>query len=390
MTDKELKAKLNALKAKILKWAKGHHISENCYFKWWVEHFRDEPTDYNPVLVMSTDGDILDILSNRSNPEIADEFDMLMETTEFYFEWYNYSVGYFLPRDEQLQPYYQEFVEWQWMCEVFTYDYVDLYEEFFMRIADRPDDLLKMTPRQYEQFLDSVFRNNGFRSVLGPGQSDGGVDLRLYHKDSIGEVLTLVQAKRKGKQLPVNPDSVRALAGVMAVENANRSILVTTSRFLPTSKKFAARMPGRLELKTSSDVADWCKIATNKIIKDKSKLVSDSNIFDVLREINIEKKFGKVVYNTSGYNCTLVYFALILKETKNAALLMEIPYQIIEGDYQTGKLIPVLDLSIRTNRDKDHVFRAIRTERDGKVHYRGKMKVWLVWDGLPKYQNAMD
>src|SRR5262249_16037463 len=150
--------------------------------------------------------------------------------------------------------------------------------EFFLRIADRPDELLNMTPRQYEQFLDSVVRNNGFRSVLGTGQSDGGVDLRLYHKDSIGEVLTLVQAKRKGKRSPVSPDSVRALAGVMAVENANRSLLVTTSRFLPTSKKFAARMSNRLELITSSDVADWCKVAANRIVKDKSQLVSDDNI----------------------------------------------------------------------------------------------------------------
>jgi transposase len=42
-----------------------------------------------------------------------------METIEFYFEWYDYSVGYFLPREDELQAHYQEFVEWQWMCEVF-------------------------------------------------------------------------------------------------------------------------------------------------------------------------------------------------------------------------------------------------------------------------------
>jgi hypothetical protein len=277
------------------------------------------------------------------------------------------------------------------MCEMFTKDYVDLYEEFFQRIANRPDDLLKMTSRQYEQFLDSVFRNNGYRSVLGTGQGDGGVDLRLYHKDSIGEVLTLVQAKRYSKRNPVRPDSVQALAGVMFVENAPKSLLVTTSRFLPTSQKFAARTSGRLELKTSSDVADWCTVAANKIVKDKSQLVSDENVLSVLREINGEKVCGKVVHSSSGYNCTLIHFALVLKETKNAALLMAIPYRIVAGDFQVGRLMPVLDASVVGNRDKDHVFRASRIEGEGgKVHYWGKKKAWYVWDGSPQYQNAMD
>lgn len=391
MTDKELNAKLNAVKTKITNWAKRHRIREQYCFRPWVEWFNDEPGPYSPAMVMSTDGQMLDILSNRSNPELADEFEALMETTEFFFEWYDYSVGYFLPREDDLQTHYQDFVEWQWMCQVFTNDYVDLYEEFYLRIAERPDELLKMTPRQYEQFLDCVFRNNGFRSVLGTGQSDGGVDLRLYHKDSIGEVLTLVQAKRNGKNSPVKPDAVRALAGVMPVENAHRGLLVTTSRFLPTSKKFAARSPNRLELKTSSDVAEWCRVAATKIVKDKSQLVSDAHILSVLREINEEKRIWTVVCSSSGYNCTLIQFALVLRETKHAALLMEIPSRIVEGDYQIGRLMPVLDASVLKHRDKDHVFRATRTQDErGRVRYWGKRNAWYPWDATPQYQNAAD
>jgi hypothetical protein len=189
----------------------------------------------------------------------------------------------------------------------------------------------------------------------------------------------------------VKPESVQAIAGVMPVENAARSLVVTTSRFLPTSKKFAARMPNRLELKTPSDVAEWCKVAANRIVKDKSQLVSDDNIRGILHEFSGENRNGKVVVSTHGYNCTLVDFALVLKETKNAALLMRIPFRIVEGDFQVGSLVPVLDATILGNRNKDHVFRARRTEVEhGTATYWGKRQGWHVWDGKPQYQNAMD
>jgi hypothetical protein len=63
----------------------------------------------------------------------------------------------------------------------------------------------------------------------------------------------------------------------------------------------------------------------------------------------------------------------------------------VEGDYQVGMLMPVLDATVFGNRDKDHVFRASRTEDEGgKVHYWGKREGWYVWDGTPQHQNSMD
>lgn len=41
--------------------------------------------------------------------------------------------------------------------------------------------------RDFEKFLDAVMRNNGYRTELGPGAGDGGVDIRLYCSDIVGK-----------------------------------------------------------------------------------------------------------------------------------------------------------------------------------------------------------
>jgi len=107
--------------------------------------------------------------------------------------------------------------------------------------------------------LDAVFRNQGYRTELGPGWSDGGVDLRLYRKDSIGEICTLVQVKRYSPTNPIRLEAVAALAAIVDHEKANRGLFVTTSRFLPGVQKFAEKQIRRISLANSADIARWCE-----------------------------------------------------------------------------------------------------------------------------------
>lgn len=66
--------------------------------------------------------------------------------------------------------------------------------------------------------------------------------------DPIGDILTLVQAKRYAGTRSIELEAVSALSGVVEDERANRGLLVTTSRFLPSSVSFAARQKGRVVL----------------------------------------------------------------------------------------------------------------------------------------------
>jgi hypothetical protein len=144
-------------------------------------------------------------------------------------------------------------------CRLVIPDFEQINSELIAYFAEHPDHLQELSWRKFEELLDAVFKNQGYATELGPGIGDGGVDLRLIYKDTIGQVLTLVQAKRYAAGNPINLQAVQALHGVVTDQRAHRGLFVTTSRYLPVARDFAERQNGRLILATSRDVAAWCK-----------------------------------------------------------------------------------------------------------------------------------
>ena len=63
--------------------------------------------------------------------------------------------------------------------------------EYFARHPERLDTDLDW--RGFELLLEAVFRNQGFRTQIGSGRADGGVDIRLLTSDAFGDPVTLVQ-----------------------------------------------------------------------------------------------------------------------------------------------------------------------------------------------------
>jgi len=144
------------------------------------------------------------------------------------------------------------------VLDITSRDFVEINAELAEHFAHYPDDLRSLDPRKFEELLAYVFKNNGYETHLGPGRGDRGVDLRLLRKDPVGEVLTLVQAKRYTKN-PIRLGPVQALLGAVESEDASRGLFVTTTRYLQSASEFANRHPSRLVLATGSDVARWCR-----------------------------------------------------------------------------------------------------------------------------------
>ena len=138
-------------------------------------------------------------------------------------------------------------------------DFSIISDEVIAYCAGHPEVLDELHWRKFEELLDSVFTNLGYVTELGPGAGDHGIDLRIIQKDSIGELLTLVQAKRYKKDHPVGLQAVQALYGAVNSYAAHRGLFVTTSRYLPGVHEFASRHNERLILADSNDVAGWCK-----------------------------------------------------------------------------------------------------------------------------------
>jgi restriction endonuclease Mrr len=143
-------------------------------------------------------------------------------------------------------------------CQAIAVEFDQITRELVEYFSRNSRELVNLHHRRFEELLEAVSRNQGFRTELGSGWGDRGVDLRIYHKDSVGEILTLVQAKRYGPGNPIRLDAVAALWAMVEHEHANRGLFVTTSRYLPSVRKFAGTLPHRIVLADAEDVANWC------------------------------------------------------------------------------------------------------------------------------------
>lgn len=150
------------------------------------------------------------------------------------------------------------------ICSIIGPDFDTLNRELLEYFAKHPKYLHKLHWRKFEELLDAIFRNLGYRTELGLGRNDEGVDLRIYQKDEIGEVLTLVQAKKYDPERPIDLQAVAALSAIVDQENAQRGLFVTTSRFLPVAKRFAEKEARRIVLADPSDIAGWCSKVIRK------------------------------------------------------------------------------------------------------------------------------
>ena len=147
-------------------------------------------------------------------------------------------------------------------CSIIITDFKEINMELISYFSKNPDALQNLEHRKFEMLLDVIFRNQGYITELGPGIGDGGVDLRLIQKDTVGEIITLVQAKRYKKN-PIRLDAVKALTATVDRQGANRGLFVTTSRYLPGVEKWASEQPTKIVLAKSINIAEWCSIITN-------------------------------------------------------------------------------------------------------------------------------
>lgn len=86
------------------------------------------------------------------------------------------------------------------------------------------------------------------------------------------------------------------------------------------------------------------------------------------------------------------WFALVLKETKHAALLMGLPKAILthDGYGQRGTHIPKLDAATISYFTFDKVWRVTRAKEGGRVRYWDGSRLYYPWNGVPCHFNLSD
>jgi hypothetical protein len=386
MNEADLILRIEKFKAAVQAWCEERGLWDHAEFKDWLEYHDDEPPEYPCAAFLVSDGPLAEAWNGYHGHEDYDGFNELIENLGFGRELQNsYSANFYLPDNDKAIETLSSIYEWKWICNLLKPDFSALYGEIFERFLKRPDDLRRIEPRQFEILLDGIFKNNGYRTELGRGSGDGGVDIRIYHNDVVGEALTLVQAKQYAPHRPIGLEAVQALSGAVEDEKANRGLFVTTSRYLPGSQNFANRQNQRLQLAQTEDILKWTESAQLRINRDKSHWISREHVTSTLSKHTLSPLNGLegvVFHATYGYDCTRNLYAIVLKESNGAVLMMELPNINVSGDDQDGYDIPALGPSSLINHNADGVFRAIKqTSIDGRIRLWGKQHLFHIWSG---------
>jgi len=136
------------------------------------------------------------------------------------------------------------------MADPRTVDPIDVISDI-----DKRPNLLELTPKEFEGFIQNLFAKMGFDTKLYQASGDGGIDCVAYDPHPITGGKFIVQAKLYTRT--VQPTHVRDLWGTVQHEGATKGIMITTSGYGPDSYKFAAGKP--LNLIDGSGLLSLCQ-----------------------------------------------------------------------------------------------------------------------------------
>jgi hypothetical protein len=133
-----------------------------------------------------------------------------------------------------------------------------------MQISEDKELLYSVTPREFEQIVESVFNDAGFETVLTPATRDGGKDI-IATKYVMGKpVVFYIECKRYGRGQKVGVAVVQRLYGVQTDDKINKAVLVTTSRFTSGARRFAEKQKTLIDLFDIDDFHALLQISADK------------------------------------------------------------------------------------------------------------------------------
>jgi hypothetical protein len=122
--------------------------------------------------------------------------------------------------------------------------------------------IYRISPREFEEIIAEIFRQQGFEVELTKRTRDGGKDVIAVHRNSMGiDTRYFIECKRYAPDNKVDVGIVRALYGVHSgLSGANKSIIATTSSFTSEAVRFAnegLKSKWEMDLKDINDVLGW-------------------------------------------------------------------------------------------------------------------------------------
>lgn len=360
-------------------WATRHGIWYDACLADPISYYDDEPFIGGPLLLLCAEGAINTVLEwdHKEAQELCQE----LEVVGVYLELEESCISgfYFIDDECELAHAAYRVARWKWICRLVEADTADVSGDLYAHFAANAQDFHRLTHREFETLISSIFAARGWKTELGPGSGDKGVDLRIWQRDPIGDLLTLVQVKRYAPNNPIGLEAVAALSAHVDRHQASRGLFITSSRYLPGVRDFAQKAGSRLVLADSSNLTQWCEESAQEMFMARNRALAAQELAPLLQGILVRGVDPRLVVGDRRYPC----FCVVLRESRTSALLARIPSIRITGNVQAGQVMPVLNMGADTSEHREAVFRATRSEEGGRVSYWGQRTLFSTWNGIP-------
>lgn len=133
--------------------------------------------------------------------------------------------------------------------------------EILRIINNDPESIYQIDPFQWEEIIAGAYDAAGFDEViLTPRSGDKGRDI-IATINGVGSIKIVDQVKAFSPEHLVSANDVRALAGVISMEqNVSKGVITTTSDFAPKVRDddlIKKLIPYRLELRPRNELLPW-------------------------------------------------------------------------------------------------------------------------------------
>lgn len=110
-------------------------------------------------------------------------------------------------------------------------------------LSEHSERMYDLTPRRFEELVDDVFKNMGYRTRLTQASKDGGVDIYLLDKEG-QQAIVQVKRYRADRKIGVELiDQVRGLKLRPVHRNVHKAFVVTSSSFTRGAIERAGEAP---------------------------------------------------------------------------------------------------------------------------------------------------
>lgn len=143
------------------------------------------------------------------------------------------------------------------------YVFDDYYDNYAYEQYIKAEDVIEynrervklMSPREFEEFVGDLFEKMGYKVKLTQKTRDGGRDIIVTKADPFPFTL-IVECKHWGENHNVDVSVVRSVYGVQVAEQANKSVIVTSSKFTRDARKFAESQKEMMTLWDMDDLLE--------------------------------------------------------------------------------------------------------------------------------------